>query len=79
MLPSRWEGLSLALLEAMACRKPVVATQVTGNVDVVINGVTGFLVPVNTPRALAEKIVMLLQDGQLRAKFGYGGRDRLER
>jgi len=79
VLPSRWEGLSLALLEAMACRKPVVATQVTGNVDVVIDGVTGFLVPVSTPRALAEKIVMLLQDGQLRARFGDGGRDRLER
>ena len=79
VLPSRWEGLSLALLEAMACCKPVVATQVTGNVDVVIDGVTGFLVPVNTPQALAEKIVLLLQDAQLRAKIGYGGRDRLER
>jgi glycosyltransferase involved in cell wall biosynthesis len=79
VLPSRWEGLSLALLEAMACRKPVVATRVTGNIDVVIDGGTGFLVPANTPQALAEKIVILLQDGRLRATLGNSGRNRLER
>jgi glycosyltransferase involved in cell wall biosynthesis len=78
-LPSRWEGLPLVLLEAMACRKPVVATRVTGNIDVVVDGVTGFLVPVGTPQALAEKIVLLLQDASLRAQFGHNGRERVER
>jgi glycosyltransferase involved in cell wall biosynthesis len=77
--PSRWEGLSLVLLEAMACRKPVVASRVTGNVDVVMDGVTGFLVPSGTPHALAEKIIVLLQDAQLRAELGQGGRDRVEK
>jgi glycosyltransferase involved in cell wall biosynthesis len=78
-LPSRWEGLSLVLLEAMACRKAVVATRVTGNVDVVVDGVTGFLVPVGRPQALADKIVLLLQDARLRDEFGRRGRERVER
>ena len=78
VLPSRWEGLSLALLEAMACRKPVVATRVTGNIDVVVDGVTGFLVPVGAPQTLAEKIVILLQDAKLRTEFGQNGWERVE-
>jgi glycosyltransferase involved in cell wall biosynthesis len=77
-LPSRWEGLALVLLEAMACRKPVVATRVTGNIDVVVDGVTGFLVPVGTPQALAEKIALLLRDERLRATYGQNGRERVE-
>lgn len=77
-LPSRWEGLSLALLEAMACRKPVVASRVTGNVDVIVDGVTGFLVPVDTPQALAEKIVLLLQNARLRDTFGEQGQQRVK-
>jgi glycosyltransferase involved in cell wall biosynthesis len=78
-LPSRWEGLSLVLLEAMACRKPVVATRVTGNVDVVVDGVTGFLVPVGAPQELAEKIIVLMQDKKLRTEYGQKGRERVER
>ncbi|HEX9871974.1 MAG TPA: glycosyltransferase [Candidatus Tectomicrobia bacterium] len=78
-LPSRWEGLPLVLLEAMACRKPVVASRVTGNVDVVVDGVTGFLVPSGSPPALAEKIVLLLQDAQLCDELGRRGRERLEK
>jgi glycosyltransferase involved in cell wall biosynthesis len=77
-LPSRWEGLSLVLLEAMACRKPIVATRVTGNVDVVVDGVTGFLVPSGAPQALAGKIIRLLQDAPLRDELGWRGRERVE-
>jgi glycosyltransferase involved in cell wall biosynthesis len=77
-LPSRWEGLSLVLLEAMACRKPIVASRVTGNVDVVVDGVTGFLVPSGAPQALAEKIVLLLHDAQLCNELGRHGRERVE-
>ncbi len=77
-LPSRWEGLSLVLLEAMACRKPIVATGVTGNVDVVVDGVTGFLVPSGASDALAEKIILLLQDARLRDELGQQGRKRVE-
>jgi glycosyltransferase involved in cell wall biosynthesis len=78
VLPSRWEGLPLVLLEAMACRKPIVATRVTGIVDVVVDGVTGFLVPGAVPAPLAEKIVLLVQDAQLRRELGGHGRKRLE-
>jgi glycosyltransferase involved in cell wall biosynthesis len=77
-LPSRWEGLSLVLLEAMACRKPIVASRVVGNIDVVVDGVTGFLVPSGAPQALADKIVLLLQDTRLRDELGRGGRERVE-
>jgi glycosyltransferase involved in cell wall biosynthesis len=78
VLPSRWEGLPLVLLEAMACRKPIVASRVTGNVDVVVDGMTGFLVPSGVPQALAEKIVQLLQDARLRDDLGRHGRERVE-
>jgi glycosyltransferase involved in cell wall biosynthesis len=76
-LPSRWEGLSLVLLEAMACGKPIVASRVTGNVDVVVDGVTGFLVSSGAPQALAEKIVLLLQDARLCDELGRRGRERV--
>jgi glycosyltransferase involved in cell wall biosynthesis len=79
VLPSRWEGLPLVLLEAMACRKPIVASRVTGNVDVVVDGLTGFLVPSGAPQALAEKIVRLLQDAPLCDELGRHGRARVER
>jgi glycosyltransferase involved in cell wall biosynthesis len=78
VLPSRWEGLPLVLLEAMACWKPIVATRVTGNVDVVVDGVTGFLVPLGDVQALADKIIQLMQDEALRAAFGRQGRKRVE-
>jgi glycosyltransferase involved in cell wall biosynthesis len=78
-LPSRWEGLSLVLLEAMACRKPIVATRVTGNVDVVVDGETGFLVPSGVPEALADKLILLVRDARLRDALGQCGRRRVER
>jgi glycosyltransferase involved in cell wall biosynthesis len=78
-LPSRWEGLSLVLLEAMACRKPIVASRVMGNIDVVVDGVTGFLVPSGEPQALADKLVVLLQDARLCDELGRRGRERVER
>jgi glycosyltransferase involved in cell wall biosynthesis len=56
-----------------------VASRVTGNVDVVVDGVTGFLVPSGVPPALAEKIILLLDDSQLRDEFGRRGRERLEK
>jgi glycosyltransferase involved in cell wall biosynthesis len=56
-----------------------VATRVMGNVDVVVDGVTGFLVPSGAPRALAEKLVLLLQDARLRDELGRRGRERVEK
>lgn len=64
------EGLPLNLLEAMAQGKPVVATSVGGVPEVIVEGKTGFMVPVRSPDKLAEKIVTLLQDDDLRNRFG---------
>ncbi len=65
VLPSRFEGLSLALLEAMAVGCPVVATSVSGSVEVVKDGETGLLVPPEEPGALSAAIHRLLKDRRL--------------
>jgi len=73
---SRWEGLPLAVLEAMALSKPVVATDVIGNRDAVQAGETGFLA--NDAEALAGHVVRLIDDAALRASIGAAGRARVE-
>jgi glycosyltransferase involved in cell wall biosynthesis len=77
VLPSLWEGLPIALLEAMAAGLPVVATAVGGTPEVVVDGVTGILVPPRDPDALAEAILTLLHDPDLRRKMGQAGRERV--
>jgi len=79
VLSSDWEGMSNALLEAMAAGLPVVATGVGGTPEVVVDGVTGLLVPPRDPDALAQAITRLLQDPDLRRKMGRAGRERVER
>jgi glycosyltransferase involved in cell wall biosynthesis len=77
-LPSRDEANPLSLLEAMACRKPVVAARVGGVPEVVIDGVTGILVPPENVPALAEAVVRLLKDpGRMKA-MGEAGRERVQ-
>jgi glycosyltransferase involved in cell wall biosynthesis len=63
-LPSHSEGLSNVLLESMAMARPVVATAVGGNVDVLRDGVSGRLVPVRDPEALAATLLRVLGDPQ---------------
>jgi sugar transferase (PEP-CTERM/EpsH1 system associated) len=79
LLPSDWEGMSNALLEAMAAGLPVVATAVGGTPEVVVEGATGFLVPPGDPAALAEVTTRLLGDSDLRSAMGEAGRARAER
>jgi glycosyltransferase involved in cell wall biosynthesis len=62
VLPSLWEGLSMALLEAMAAGKPVVATAVSGTTQVMIPGETGLVIPPHDSRALAGAITQLLSN-----------------
>lgn len=76
---SRREGLPLALLEAMACERPVVATRVPGHVDAVEEGVTGHLVPVDDVDRLAAVAAGLLRDPARRSALGRAGRARVER
>jgi L-malate glycosyltransferase len=69
VLPSLFEGLSVALLEAMSMGKPAIATSVGGIPEVIEDGFNGFLVPPKNPEALAERISQLLQDHALRSKM----------
>jgi len=73
--PARREGLGLALLEAMASGKPVVATNVGGIASVVENNVNGFLVEPSKPELLAEPVLRLLKDKALHAKMAQAARE----
>jgi len=78
-LPSTYrEGLPKAVLEAMAAGRPVVATDIPGCREAVVDGQTGFLVPPHSPLALAEALRKLIADPALRARFGAAGRARVE-
>lgn len=74
VLPSISEGLSQALLEAMAIGIPVVATAASGNLDLVQDGVNGFLYPNDDAKALAQRIIQLVEHPELREKFIQAGK-----
>ena len=76
---SLYEGMSNTLLEAMACRKPIVATAVGGTPDLVTDGENGFLVPPKDPEAVADRVCRLLDDPELARGQGLRGRARIER
>jgi len=71
--PSLWEGLSLAMLEALLSGTPVLATEVEGVIDVIKNNENGLLVTVDDPAALVTAISRLLNDKDLRTKLGRAG------
>lgn len=77
VLPSRSEGLSMTILEAMATGLPVVTTRVGGNPEVVEDGATGLLVPHSDPAALAAALARLLADPAGRLRMGLAGRQRV--
>ncbi|OLC12761.1 MAG: hypothetical protein AUH29_15335 [Candidatus Rokubacteria bacterium 13_1_40CM_69_27] len=79
VLPSRSEGLPFALLEAMVLAKPVVATRVGGNLEVVEDGQTGLLVPPEDSAALARAVLFLLDHPAEAAAMGQRGRERVLR
>lgn len=74
VLPSLWEGLPMAVLEAMACGLPVVASSVDGTPEAVEDGVTGFLVPPGDPDALAERIDEIATHPARRLEMGEAAR-----
>jgi len=78
VLASVHEGLPMALLEAMASGKPVVATRVGSVPDLVQNGYTGLLVPPDDPTALAEALEVLVADGNQRQKLGEQAREHVQ-
>ncbi len=78
VLPSRREGLPKSLLEAAACGRPLVATDVPGCREVAIAGETGLLVPPDDAAALAGAIETLARDPALRARLGQAARRLVE-
>lgn len=73
-MSSRFEGLPCAVVEAMRCGVPVVATAVNSVPDLVVPGESGLLVPPGRPRALAEAVDALLDDPESAARLAEGGR-----
>jgi len=76
--PSRRETFGRVLIEAMASRKPVIATRIGGMPEIVTEGVTGILVHPEDPRDLAAAILELLRDPNRRRTMGDAGRRRVE-
>jgi glycosyltransferase involved in cell wall biosynthesis len=79
VLPSREEGMSIALLEAMALGIPIVASLIPGNQRLIENGVHGRLVPPNDPAALARAIIEHCEGSAHAAEMGLAARARVER
>ncbi len=79
VLSSHLEGLGSSIMDAMACRLPVVATRAGGIPELVKNGETGLLVPARNPEALAEAILTLYHDRRLASRLAKAGYDFVHR
>jgi glycosyltransferase involved in cell wall biosynthesis len=77
VLPSRYETFGRVLVEAMALGKPVIGTNVGGIPEIIEDGVTGLLVPPQSPDKLAEAIITILQNPSLARQIGEAGRQRV--
>ena len=76
--PYSYEGHPLVVLEAMAAGLPIITTNQGAIRETVIDGVNGFIVPKNDPAAIAEKVLLLLQDVELRRCMGAASRERFK-
>ena len=77
VLPSRYEGMPLAILEAMAAGLPIIATDTGDNSFLIADGLTGFVVPPNNAVILAKKLQILLNDPLLRKSMGEAGQHKI--
>ncbi len=77
VMTSLYEGMSNAIMEAMAAGLPVVATDAGGNSELVIDGETGFLCPSNDAKVLAGRVARLINDGKEAKRMGENGRKRI--
>lgn len=76
--PSHMEGLGTSLLDAMVMKRPIVSTTAGGIPEVVQDGINGLLVSPKDPEALANAIISLIEDKELRHRLGYAGRKIVE-
>ena len=78
VVPSRFEGFGLTAIEAMACKKPVVASHVDGLAEIIRDGHNGFLVPSEDIKSFADCIVALAKDVVKRKSIGEAARKCVE-
>ena len=78
VLPSLWEGMPLAILEAMASSLQVVASNIPGNRDLVEDAENGYLFELNNEKVLVEKLRKLINDPALRNRLGESGRKKVQ-
>jgi len=78
VLPSKFEGLSNSLLEAMACVLPVISTRVGGSIDIIEDGINGLLVDVDNGEQLTQAISKVLKDPLLGKTMGENARKTIE-
>jgi glycosyltransferase involved in cell wall biosynthesis len=78
VFPTRYEGFGIPLLEAMACRVPIVTTNIPVIDEIIKDGQTGVLTKLNDPDDLAQKILLVLRNDELRHRIVDNGRRRVE-
>ena len=79
ILPSRWEGMPNALLEAMACELPCIATRVSGSEDLINNGANGILVEAEQPAEMALALRQIIEDADFAQQLGKAARTTIIR
>lgn len=79
VLPSLWEGMSISLLEALAAEKPILATSIGSNLEVLSGSGAGLVVPPKDPAALTTALAALIDDPNLRAKLALKAGDLFRR
>jgi len=78
VLSSHWEGFGIVLAEAMAAGKPVISTDTDGGREVVVDGETGLIVPVNSPEIMGDKILHVMGKPKMMAAMGEKGKERVK-
>jgi glycosyltransferase involved in cell wall biosynthesis len=79
VFPSLWEGTPLTVFETLAAGRPIIATDADGLIDVLTDGGNALIVPKRDARALADRIVWLMDRPSERARLGYGARETSRR